>query len=177
MVGLTYHPARRIVILALFVWPLAIPAQVNDVNHLGELVGEYNYSITLDQPGVNTICQGKAKIFWINNNTIRSEFSNHQIDFVMEYDPYDKVYLLTYVLHPSEDICASSSGGPLLAIQEAELSYTEGVGYSYTEVDRDRDWTMDVRILVQEAQFFCRVNIQAGGDKCEHYLNFLRPDS
>ena len=177
MARLAFHPARRIVALALFLWPLAIHAQVNDENNLGELVGEYTYSITLEQPGINTTCLGIAKVVWINNNTIRSEFSNHQIDFVIEYDPFDKVYLLTYVLHPSEDICASRTGYPLLTIQEAELSYSEGAGYSYMEVDRDRGWMMEVRILVEDAQFFCRVNIQAGGEKCEHYLNFCRPES
>ena len=177
MARLTFYPAAWIVTLVLFAWSSSLTAQLSDANKLGELIGEYNYSITLDQPGVNTTCQGIAKVVWINNNTIRSEFSDHNIDFVIEYDPYDQVYLLTYVLRPSEDICASSSDYPLLTILEAELSYTEGVGYIYTEVDRQRDWNMDVRIMVEDLQFYCRVNIIAGGKKCEHYLNFCRPES
>lgn len=165
---------RSLFILVAIAGQYSLVAQVDETNNLSELIGEYTYSITLEQPGVQSKCTGIARVIWINNHTIRSEFSDHDVDFVMEYDPYDKVYLLTYVLQPSEAICASRTDRPIFSIHQAELSYVQGLGYSYAESDPDGNWNLDVTIRVEEDQFLCHIRIISEGEKCEHFLNFCR---
>lgn len=168
---------RSLIILVILTGQYPLISQVDETNNLSELIGEYTYSITLEQPGVQSKCSGLAKVVWINNNTIRSEFSDHDADFVIEYDPLDKIYLLTYVLQPSEEICASITDRPIFSIHQAELQYTPGLGYSYTGSDPESNWNLDVKIRVEEDQFLCLIKVFAGGEKCEHYLTFCRAKS
>jgi hypothetical protein len=165
---------RSLFFLVIVACHSPLSAQDEDTGHLNELIGEYTYSITLEQPGVESKCLGEAKVVWISNQAIRSEFSDHDIDFVIEYNPYDNNYLLTYVLHPSKDICPAISDHPLFLIHEAEMEYIQGVGYSYTEHDQERNWNLDIKILVEETRFQCLIHTFAGDQECRHYLNFCR---
>lgn len=165
---------RSLFILVLGSCNFLLFAQVEDSGHLSELIGEYTYSITLEQPGMESKCLGNAKITWISNHAIGSEFSDHDIDFVIEYNPDDNLYLLTYVLHPSENLCATTHDHPLFLIHDAEMEYIEGVGYSYVKIDREKNWNLDVKILVKESRFQCLIHTIAGDKECKHYLNFCR---
>ena len=117
---------KRKILIFLFVslvvstCPLAILARAEEVHHLNEFVGEWTYSVLVKQPGIKMMMVlGKVEIKLTDSNTISSEFGNHDINFILEYSPSQKNYLLTYSFKKQ------GYAKPLISLDKMELIYSE----------------------------------------------------
>jgi len=150
-----------------------LSAQDEENNHLKDFVGEYIHSISVKQPGVNSFLFGKAKIQLIDPNTINAEFSDHDIEFVIEYNPSKKVYLFTYVFKQSG---VTRTTEPLFSVNKIELVYSEEAGYTHSETKEEEEWTLEVTIKTEEDNVKCDIKSIFEGKTFEHGLN-LWPES
>lgn len=157
--------------LVVFALPLALFAQVEEDHRLNEFVGEYTYSVSIDQPGIKSFSFGKAKIQLTENNTINSEFSNHDIEFVIEYNPPKKIYFFTYVFKQSE--FNRNTKEPLLSINKVELVYSEDTGYMGKETNEEKDWNIEVTIKVEESKIDCKVRLLIEKKTFEHNVSLF----
>ena len=146
-----------------------LSAQDEENHRLKEFVGEYTHSISVKQPGVNSFLFGKAKIQLIDPNTINAEFSAHDIEFVIEYNPSEKVYLFTYVLKQSGVI---GNTEPLFSLNKIELVYSEEAGYTHKETHEEEEWTLEVTIKTEDDNVNCAIKSIFEGKTFEHGLNF-----
>lgn len=164
--------STSIVSLLVFVFPFALFAQVEEVNRLNDFVGDYTYSVLIEQPGIKSIKFGKAKIQLTDTNAINSEFANHKIEFVIEYSPEKNSYLFTYIFKEYSFI--NSTTKTLLSIDKVELVYTEDEGYTCKENDEEKNWNLEVTIKVEEDKFTCNINSTFEENTFKHILNLWK---
>lgn len=155
----------------LVVCPLAILARAEEAHHLNDFVGDWTYSVYVKQPGITSMSFGKAKIELTDPNTISSEFGSHDIDFILEYSPSKKNYLLTYSFKQQ------GYAKPLLSADKIELIYSEETGYTGRETNEEEKWNLEVTIKVGEGKFDCDILSTVGGQTFEHKLGCFKPKS
>ena len=168
-----FHFAISFFSIFIFACPITLAAQDEELHQLDELLGEYTYSLIYEQPGGKSMNFGKAKIQWLDSTTINTEFSNHDITFVIEYNSAKKVYLFTYEVYRFDPMGRSESEAPLFSIKEINLDHAKETGYTHHETDEEKDWVLDVIIEMQDGKIKCGIKSMFEGKKFEHYLNFL----
>jgi len=151
--------------------PLATLARAGEVHHLNEFVGDWTYSVYVKQPGITSMSFGKANIKLTDPNTISSKFGSHDIDFILEYSPSKKNYLLTYSFKQQ------GYAKPLLSVDKIELIYSEEGGYTGRETNEEEKWNLEVTIKPGEGKFDCNILSTVGGQTFEHNLNCWKSKS
>ncbi len=148
--------------------PLAILARAEEAHQLNEFVGEWTCSLSVRQPGIEMFYFDEVKIKLTDSNTISSEFRSHDINFVLEYSPSQKNYLLTYSFKQL------GVAKPLLSLEKIELIYSEEEGYTGRETNEEEKWNLVVTIKIGEGKFNCDMLKTIGGQTIEHKLKCFK---
>ena len=151
--------------------PLAILARAEEVHHLNEFVGDWTYSVYIKQPGITSMSFGKATIKLTDPNTISSKFGSHNIDFILEYSPSKKNYLLTYSFNHH------GYAKHLLSVDKIKLIFSEEAGYTGRETNEEEKWNLEVTIKTGEGKFDCDILSTVKGETFEHNLNCWKSKS
>ncbi len=149
----------------------AILAQEEEVHNLNDFVGDWTYSVYIKQPGITSMNFGKANIKLTDPNTISSKFGSHDIDFILEYSPSKKNYMLTYSFEQQ------GYAKPLLSVDKIDLNYSEEAGYTGRESNEEEKWNLEVTIKPGEGKFDCNILSTVGGKTFEHKLSCWKPKS
>jgi hypothetical protein len=157
-------------VLLVFAFPMDLSAQDEENNRLNEFVGKYTYSVVIEQPGVKSVSFGKVEIQLIDPDTINSEFSNHDIEFVLAYSPTKKIYSFTYAFKMKEFNKPPIS---LFSVKDIELVYSEEEGYTFRETNEEENSYLEVTIKIGEDKVKCRIKSTVKKETFEHSLNFF----
>jgi hypothetical protein len=150
---------------------LAILARAGEVHHLNNFVGDWTYSVLIKQPGITSMNFGKANIKLTDPNIISSKFGNHDVKFILEYNPSKKNYLITYSFKNRGD------AKPLLSLDEIALTYSEEAGYTGRETNEEEKWNLEVTIKTGEGKFDCKILSTIKGKTFEHNLSCWKSKS
>jgi hypothetical protein len=157
--------------LVVITCSLAILARAGDAHHLNDFVGDWTYSVYIKQPGITSMNFGKANIKLTDPNTISSKFGSHDIDFILEYSPSKKNYMLTYSFKQQ------GYAKPLLSVDKMDLIYSEEAGYTGKEANEEEKWNLEVTIKPGEGKFDCNILSTVKGKSFEHKLSCWKPKS
>ena len=157
-------------VLLVFAFPMDLSAQDEENNRLNEFVGKYTYSVIIQQPGHTSASFGKVEIQLIDPDTINSEFSNHDIEFVLAYSPTKKIYSFTYAFKLNE---FNQTPITLFSVKDVELVYSEEEGYTFRETNEEENSYLEVTIKVEEDRVKCQIKSTVKKKTFEHSMNFF----
>ena len=159
-------------VLLVFAFPMDLSAQDEENNRLNEFVGKYTYSVIIQQPGYTSGSFGKVEIQLIDPDTINSEFSNHDIEFVLAYSPTKKIYSFTYAFKLNE---FNQTPITLFSVKDVELVYSEEEGYTFRETvafNEEENSHLEVTIKAEEDKVECQIKSTVKKETFEHSLYF-----
>lgn len=150
---------------------LAVLARAEEVHYLNEFVGDWTYSVYIKQPGITNMSFGKVKTKLTDPNTMSSKFGSHDIDFILEYSPSKKNYMLTYSFKQQ------GVAKPLFSVDKIELIYSEEAGFTGRETNEEEKWNLEITIKTGEGKFDCDILSTVKGKTFEHQLNCFKSKS